>query len=247
MDLDGQARKKDGYAMAALLAALGVLAVLSMVAMPTWRQAMQREKEEELVFRGKQYARAISLFQRKFANAFPLNYDLLVEQRFLRKKYKDPMTEDGEFQVLYQLDLQQAGGRQQSGQGTSQAVGQSRGSSSAQGSGAASTGIGFQTGSGSPRGGVVGVVSKSTSKSIRLYNGRNYYNEWQFVFVPVAVGPGGLPGSGTPGRRPGQPGAAGTPGGGRRPGGVGGLEGPPGGTVPAGLPRGPRNPGRPPG
>ena len=56
--------------------------------------AGQREKEEELVFRGKQYVHAIGLFQRKFANAYPPNIDVLVEQRFLRKKFKDPITND---------------------------------------------------------------------------------------------------------------------------------------------------------
>src|SRR5687767_14014546 len=60
----------------------------------------KREKEAELVFRGNQYARAIGLFQRKFANTPPPTIDVLVEQRFLRKKYKDPITND-DFQPLY--------------------------------------------------------------------------------------------------------------------------------------------------
>ena len=65
---------------------------LTTAAMPVWRQMAQREKEEELVFRGQQYARAIGLFQRKYANAFPPSIDVLVEQRFIRKKFKDPIT-----------------------------------------------------------------------------------------------------------------------------------------------------------
>ena len=70
-----------------------------------------REKEEELIFRGKQYARAIGLFQRKYANTAPPTIDLLVEQRFLRKKYKDPITND-DFQPLYanQAAIQAPGG-----------------------------------------------------------------------------------------------------------------------------------------
>ena len=31
------------------------------------------------------------------------------------------------------------------------------------------------------RGGVMGVASKSKDTSIRIYNGRTHYNEWQFV------------------------------------------------------------------
>jgi len=45
-------RREEGYAMAALLVGLSVMAVLMTVAMPVWKQLAQREKEEELVFRG---------------------------------------------------------------------------------------------------------------------------------------------------------------------------------------------------
>jgi type II secretory pathway pseudopilin PulG len=80
--------------MAALLVALSIMAIMFTVVMPVWKQTAQREKEEELIFRGKQYAHAIGLFQKKFANAYPPNIDTLVEQRFLRKKFKDPITND---------------------------------------------------------------------------------------------------------------------------------------------------------
>jgi type II secretory pathway pseudopilin PulG len=80
--------------MAALLTAMSIMAIALAAALPAWQQMMQREKEEELVFRGEQYSHAIALFQRKFANSAPPNIDVLVEQRFLRKKYKDPITND---------------------------------------------------------------------------------------------------------------------------------------------------------
>src|SRR5207302_2319563 len=85
--------------MAALLMAIAVVAIMMTVAMPVWKQTAQREKEDELVFRGMQYVHAIALFQRKTANAFPPSVQLLVDQRFLRKKYKDPITND-DFQLL---------------------------------------------------------------------------------------------------------------------------------------------------
>ena len=85
--------------MAALIVAMGIMALMMTVIMPVWKQTAQREKEEELVFRGLQYVHAIGLYQRKFANAYPPNVDLLVEQRYLRKKYKDPVTND-DFVVL---------------------------------------------------------------------------------------------------------------------------------------------------
>ena len=98
-------RGARGYAMAALLVSIAVMGILMSVALPAWRQAARREKEAQFVFRGEQYARAIGLYQRRFAAAFPASIDVLVEQKFLRRQYKDPMTEDGEFQVLYQASL----------------------------------------------------------------------------------------------------------------------------------------------
>lgn len=218
-----------GYAMAALLVLLGVMAVALTVAMPTWRQMVQREKEEELVFRGKQYVRAIGLFQRKYAASFPPDVDTLVSQRFLRKKYKDPMTEDGEFQLLHQMAALapgQQGGR--GGPGGQSSQGQSRGGAftppaSATG-GRFGTG-GFGTGTLGAQGGVIGVASKSTETSIRLYNGRNHYNEWQFVFLPTMTPGQGLGRPGMPGGRGMGPGGMGPGGRGMGPGGRGGPGG----------------------
>ena len=102
-------RTELGYAMVALLVAIAAMAVFASVAMPVWRTVIQRENEEELIFRGQQYVRAIRLFQRKFANAYPPSLDLLVEQRFLRRKYKDPMSNEGDFVIVYQNMIQQAG------------------------------------------------------------------------------------------------------------------------------------------
>ena len=90
MKLRGQS--ESGYAMAVLLVTLSVMAVMLTMAMPVWKQMAQREKEAELIFRGQQYARAIGLFERKYANTPPPTLDVLVQEHFLRKKYKDPIT-----------------------------------------------------------------------------------------------------------------------------------------------------------
>ena len=203
-----------GYAMAVLLVGIAVMGILMSVAMPVWKQAVQREREQELIFRGEQYARAVGLFQRKFAGSFPPSIELLVEQRFLRRKYKDPIT-NGDFQVLYVTSATQPG--QQPGLGT-----QPGGSPPRPGLGQPSAGsqqpsaFGGSTTLAGPRGGMIGVASKSTDTSIRLYKGRSKYNEWQFVYTAVSAGagvPGGAarPGMPTPGPggRPGMPGQMG--------------------------------------
>ena len=107
-----------GYAMAALLVGMAVMAIMLSVAMPTWNQMIRREKEEELIFRGNQYARAINFYQRKFANASPANFDILIEQHMLRQKYKDPMSpdKDGAFQPLYINNSSQSGRQGSAGQ-----------------------------------------------------------------------------------------------------------------------------------
>ena len=95
----GTDASRAGVAMAALLVGLSIMAIMMTVALPAWSHAVRREREIELEWRGGQYERAIRLFQRKFANTFPPSVDLLVEQRFLRKKYKDPITGE-DFQVV---------------------------------------------------------------------------------------------------------------------------------------------------
>ena len=85
--------------MVALLVAMGVIAVVLSTALPVFSTVARREREAELVFRGQQYARAVSLFQRKYGNALPPNLDVLLNERFLRKEYKDPIT-GGEFQLV---------------------------------------------------------------------------------------------------------------------------------------------------
>ena len=56
--------------MAALLVGMTIMAVFLTVALPAWTTAAKREREAELIFRGQQYARAVALFQRKYANTF---------------------------------------------------------------------------------------------------------------------------------------------------------------------------------
>jgi len=173
-----------GYAMAVLLVVMGVMAVMLTVVMPVWKQMGQREKEAELVFRGEQYARAIGLFQKKYANAFPPNLDVLVEQKFLRKKYKDPITGE-DFVPLTQASQQggiQPGGAQRGGGQAATPTPAGRGAqTTGRGPTGSATHAGAATPGGGPAGGIIGVTSKSTDTSIRLYKGRSHYNEWAFV------------------------------------------------------------------
>ncbi|MGE0445872.1 MAG: type II secretion system protein [Vicinamibacterales bacterium] len=192
-------RREQGYAMVALLVAIAIMAVALSVALPTWSTMAKREREAELIFRGEQYARAIALYQRQFANAFPPSIDLLVQQKFLRKKYRDPMVADGEFQVILvgqpipgQTTAPQTGRAGAAGaRGALEETARRGGAlpgAGAQGGQLGQAGRGALGGQAQGRiggrvggGGIQGVVSKSTATSLRLYNGRNKYSEWAFV------------------------------------------------------------------
>jgi type II secretory pathway pseudopilin PulG len=164
----------SGYAMVALLVGLSVMSVAATLALPVWKQAAQREKEAELIFRGEQYKRAVALFQRRAGpGVLPPDIDFLVENRFLRRAYRDPMT-SGDFEVIR------------------------RG------------GVSGPARAGEPPG-VVGVVSRSQERSIRLYGDRDVYNEWLFVHQEPSSGPGptGTTPSPTPPRGAGETGGPG--------------------------------------
>ena len=250
-------RTSGGYAMVALLVGLSVMAVALSVVLPMWQTAAKREREAELIFRGQQYSHAIALFQRKYANTFPPNLDILLNERFLRKKYKDPMTKDGEFQLLYAGAAAPGGVPVQGGRGTAPSgTGAQRGTggqsaTGAQGVQAASS----QTQANTPpagAGGITGVTSKSTETSLRVYNGHTHYNEWTFIPVQATTSAGSPTGAPTalPGARgrqgPGGRGPAQGPQFPGAPGGPGGLGGPGRGFSPVGPGGGPPSGNQPP-
>jgi type II secretory pathway pseudopilin PulG len=185
-----------GYAMAALLVALAVMTVMMSVAMPVWRHEAQREKEDELVFIGTQYVRGIRLYNAKF-RAFPSSIDQMVEQHCLRQHYKDPITKD-EFDLVG-IGTPQPGTNGQAGQ-----TGQTGARGSATSPSNSSPLQQSAVNSSSAPGGILGVRSKSKDESIRVYLGRNHYNEWTFIYVnqaPVGPGGNGFPGRGGPNGR----------------------------------------------
>ena len=90
-----------GFIMVVLLIVMGITAVWMAADIPRWRQQATREKEAELVFRGQQYVRALRLFQQKNGpGTAPADFDVLVNGKFLRKKYKDPITNDDFLPVM---------------------------------------------------------------------------------------------------------------------------------------------------
>jgi len=79
-----------------------LLLALSVVA-PKVAKEIQRDKEQEAVQRGLQYRRAIQLYYKKFG-AYPGDIKQLEktnEIRFLRKRYKDPITGQDDWRLIH--------------------------------------------------------------------------------------------------------------------------------------------------
>jgi type II secretory pathway pseudopilin PulG len=195
--------------MAGLLVAIGIMGVLMSVAMPSWRTVIKREKEAELLFRGQQYMRAVDLYQRRFPGAYPTDLDLLVEQRFLRRAYLDPMTGEP-FRILTQGSTAAALGEATAATEDEDDRRQNRlsGRAGRVPFDAAGPGLGGRAGRISQSrfseslgggddelGGIVGVVSRSPDESLLEYNGATRYDQWLFVHQPQAA-VAGAPGAG---------------------------------------------------
>ena len=228
--------RENGFAMAALLVVLAIMGLMLSMALPVWHHAAQREREAELIFRGEQYARAIMLYQRRTPGAYPPDVETLLEGRFLRRAYRDPMTADGEFRFVLQSELAAAGGPGGGGGASSGAAGEEEaGSPSRQRQrGEAGERPGFMQGvrpfggrgenePGGVDGNIAGVASRSEKTSIALYGGKSKYSEWVFVNAGPEASAGAA--TGQPGQPPLQPGLSPPPGGpaDRTDGGMGGL------------------------
>jgi len=140
-----------------------------------WSKVVQRDKEEELLFRGDQIRKAIESYYNdskncRHPNMYPSSLKDLIRdkrclsvQRHLRKIYKDPMTADGEWELIPV---------------TPEGVVKGAISPDLQ----PSTGFRFK-----------GVRSKSEKEPLKKkgfpeiykhFEGKTRYKDWEFVFTP---------------------------------------------------------------
>jgi type II secretory pathway pseudopilin PulG len=100
-----------GYVLLTLLLFVTLVIIAAAAVAPKIAFSIHRDREQELIHRGVQYTRAIRAFSRKFGR-YPNTIDELQNingQRFLRKRYKDPITGQ-EFKLLHLTDVQFSGG-----------------------------------------------------------------------------------------------------------------------------------------
>lgn len=94
---------ESGYALLLVFAMAAIVAITLYTQVPRVAFEAQRDKEQMLMDRGQQYVRAIRVFVRKF-NRFPATIEELENtnnQRFLRRRYVDPMTGKADWRILH--------------------------------------------------------------------------------------------------------------------------------------------------
>jgi type II secretory pathway pseudopilin PulG len=200
---------EQGYVLIAIMIMVALLAIASMAHVQNVVTELKRDREEELVHRGVQYARAVKKYYKKFG-AYPVSLDQLEKtnnMRFLRKRYKDPIT-GGDFRLIRQTDFLAAqAGMNPPGVGTPVAgtpvagtptTGTPTTGTPPDTSGAFGSGNSGQSNSTNPQpiggtgptiggGPFMGVASTSPKVSLKEFGGKNHYKDWLFVYVQNAI------------------------------------------------------------
>lgn len=202
-------RNEEGYTLLIVMFLVASLVLFLSIALPRVRTELQRDQELETVHRGQQYIRAIQLYYRRF-HAFPPNADALVETngvRFLRRKYIDPMTGKDDWRPVmfgqnkaptamgfFGQQLGPAGGMiSGANQGNSPTGSDSNSPSVNSPVGNSDPGSGSSPNPGTPAAGpvfggagVIGFSPGSVRISLLVYKTKQHYDQWEFVYDPLA-------------------------------------------------------------
>ncbi len=201
--------REAGFTLVMLVMVIAVMSIMMGVAVQAVSFQMQREREAELIFRGRQYVEAIRIFKAKYGrNPMRMKEIWEADPKVIRQKWKDPITNSENWGIIFMGQERQVG---------RPGVGLGEGTPLPTGTPGFGTGgrDDRQEGDGLPDGvhrneegeiigPIVGVHSTSCDESIKIYEGRTTYCEWRFFIKPDQQ----------QGRRPGGGGSGGGPGGG---------------------------------
>jgi len=164
-------RAAQGYTLVAVVIGMLILSIVIAAVGPALGNIGKRDREQELLFRGKQYARAIGLFQRRYGR-YPNTLKELLENnpRTIRQLWKDPMCNCSDWYLLIW--------------NTPDALPQgSTAPATAPPGGPPPTPTPVPGAFGTPlvAGPIVGVRSKVHKEALQEWRGRRYYDEWRFI------------------------------------------------------------------
>ena len=170
-------RRSQGFTMVALVIGMLILTITIAAVGPALGMIGRREREQELLFRGKQYARAIGLFQRRYGR-YPNTLKELYENnpRTIRKLWKDPMCDCGDWYLLI-LNSPDANPLQgMTGPAALAPPGRIR-------TPIPPTPTPPPSAFGTPQaaGPIVGVRSKVHKEALTAWRGQTYYDQWRFI------------------------------------------------------------------
>lgn len=102
---------EKGFTYPAVLFLVTLISISLMTAQKQWATIIKRDREKELLFRAEQLIQAIGSYNQSSpggSKQYPRNFkDLLKDnrvpglKRHLRKAFKDPMTKDGQWGLVY--------------------------------------------------------------------------------------------------------------------------------------------------
>lgn len=188
-------RGEAGYGLLVVLLLLALVLVALSTAVPRLLTQGQREREEELVFRGQQYRRSVGLFYKKYGR-YPRSVDDLLrfnDRSFLRRAFPDPMTPEGKWRLI----------RVGPGGEFLGSVNRPR----LPGVPAAPQAAPREFPEGPSTYPLAGVASRSLLPSIRVYRGYGHYYQWEFIYDPAeeAARLRPVPSGGAPSGKPSEP------------------------------------------
>ena len=96
-------QQEDGFLLLGVLFMILVILLVLSLAAPKMAEDLRRDKEIETIHRGQQYVRAIQIYNAKYGR-YPNTIDQLIKsdnQRFLRKRYLDPMTGKDDWRIIH--------------------------------------------------------------------------------------------------------------------------------------------------
>ena len=109
--------QEQGYVLLLMLFLAAMLVIAMTAAAPNLATQIKRDREAEMIHRGEQYARAVKRYYRKFGR-YPGRIEDLEKTnniRFLRKRYKDPMTPEGNWRLVRFGEVQLGGAQSLAG------------------------------------------------------------------------------------------------------------------------------------
>lgn len=179
---------EKGYILLAVMLTLTLMLIAMSIALPRIAQQIKREKEEELVHRGKDYATAVKRFVHKNGGRYPNSVEQLENTnhiRFLRKQYKDPMTGEADWKMVHAGEAEiKIPTPNPGGLGGSPTTPPPNNTAAPHSDGETGTLQISKIGNGPTIGGgqIMGVASVSKGEAIKEFNDKDHYDEWYFVY-----------------------------------------------------------------